>query len=1327
MDKDSKFTRDDEGYVAVRVVTATEALPASDKDSMFGRDTEGNIAVRVVGAGGGGSVDYNRVIEKSANIPQATESNVGKVYMYSGETNSTYTHGYIYENKATTEYSATVEFNPASISGTTVSCSGDDFMSLLEEFGSGNISDIIKGTLTYDESGELLVFVGQDDTDTQVCTFQLYTQDYEDAGFTFTGTLADGDVITFSTSITESESYAWTRIDVQPAGSGGAVDSVNGQTGDVVLDAEDVGALPDTTKAIDIQGVPQYTTMPTASASNLGEVAQYAGVETPDVPASATITQTVGSGLTDLSVDVATFESAEQPTGDETAIFTVASIIPASYLENQEYPSTYCDVSIDATIYRAWCEQRGFNYENVVIQNVYMNEDGHWSIGDAFDDLFWQDVTLEALVDAGITITNVDTSGNTATAFAYQPASAVWEKDSETVDLANYGITFTGTPATDDTLEVDYSAFVKGWTNGYFYKSEATYTAPVATISQTAGSGLTDLSVDVELFEAEEQPTGDTTVEFESVVASVSGQFGESGGVTMTLDNPAQFVTTAEQNWGADWQQYMLQSGYYYYDGANWTMCRASGGSDIFSVVPPSGWGITVVGTPVGGDDIPFTFDFGGQKWYKNSEQVDLSAYGISYTGTPADNDELTVVYTAPTLSGYVWNQKNVQPASETPSAGIDWKTKIDLPADFWSTDWAIYPIFRIAGGLPDGEYEMYFQAKKSDGSSRVFGLATYVLRFGIDNTNRQFYGWFEPVIDGNWGGTNDKIYSDGNYIYSVFWEDNGDFVIWNNGEVFQTNIHGYYANTAVPECFKLSAIKNVETGQEYIATGSLYNNDSFQNVFSGSLRCNPIQQSPDVPTYYGRYQMDVSGANAFSISGIAYRDNHFDYVSEVAISLSLGDDVFNATFKTFADSYELTVEDATGVFENTQIGRMPSYWDNLFVKFNFPAGTTGTILCSVGWKGGDRTNHYISGSNVDNTFVTLNVLKIGVTPASVNYLGKIMQYTGTTDANYTNGYFYKATGTVVTTPQSLIANNIDPNDVSVTIDVDNLIPALQAQTGWDVVTIKSYLSGDTNWQMYYDWDNVTVTSLYWNVYGLFTDSSVLNCFTVSTTGSYSGESTISFFATYTPETQTVSGGAWTRVDVQPSGLQNTATGSDSISIAEQSGSSGVLSGNVSTAINCKVTGTVNSAGFVAVNGALGPGAFNFVPGNHSVSIKGSAKGSYSVAIGSGGTATGSYSTVINGLNVTNSGDYAISIGLNCMASATNSIQIGHASSVAVGTNNDADTFKVANSNGNFEMMNANGNLPAERLASITGLADGNYRPRLTISSGVATITWVAE
>ena len=495
-------------------------------------------------------------------------------------------------------------------------------------------------------------------------------------------------------------------------------------------------------------------------------------------------------------------------------------------------------------------------------------------------------------------------------------------------------------------------------------------------------------------------------------------------------------------------------------------------------------------------------------------------------------------------------------------AGGIDWKTTVDLPADFNPTDWNIYPVFRIADGLPDGEYEMYFQAKKSDGNSTVFGLATYVFRFKINNEYREYSGWFAPVIDGNWGGTMDQLYSDGKYMYNVFWGDNNDLVIYNNSEVCQTNIHGFCPNTAVTDCFKLSAIKNVDTGDEYIATGSLYNSESFQTGWIGTLKCNPIQQAPNIPSYYERFSMEVSGGNALNITGIQYYNGRFQGVSEIAISLSLGDDVFSATFKVLADSYELTVEDATGVFENTQIGRMTNITDSIYVKFNFPAGTTGTINSSVGWKGGSRdVGHYVGSTNVDNTFEALNVLKIGVTPASANYIGKIMQYTGTTDANYTNGYFYKATGTVVTTPQACTTTSVDPADVSVTIDIDNLIPALQTQTGWPQDDIIRNLNGNYQWQVHYDWDNATIISVYWGVYGSFTDSSVLNCFTVSTTGSYSGALTISFYATYTPETQTVSGGAWEQVSVDSIvALLESVTGYDATKNHTLKNTAGVIS-----------------------------------------------------------------------------------------------------------------------------------------------------------------------
>ena len=80
-----------------------------------------------------------------------------------------------------------------------------------------------------------------------------------------------------------------------------------------------------------------------------------------------------------------------------------------------------------------------------------------------------------------------------------------------------------------------------------------------------------------------------------------------------------------------------------------------------------------------------------------------------------------------------------------------------------------------------------------------------------------------------------------------------------------------------------------------------------------------------------------------------------------------------------------------------------------------------------------------------------------------------------------------------------------------------------------------------------------------------------------------------------------------------------------------------------------------------------------------------------------------------------------IAIGLQTEVYATGAIQIG---STGTRTQNlDANTFKVGNANGNFEMMSADGTIPTDRFTT-TPSADGTYTPTVTISSGVATRSW---
>lgn len=166
----------------------------------------------------GGSIDYTTVVSKTTTMPVADSSNTDIVYMYTGETDATYTHGYIYECVKETAYTDSVTYEPATLSGTVVTSTTGALATIASEYITGDVESIVSGTLTYDGVGELWVFVGKDSEDNTVGTFQVYQQDYVDAGFTFTGTPEDGDVVAFTCTITDASTYSWQRLDVQPTG-----------------------------------------------------------------------------------------------------------------------------------------------------------------------------------------------------------------------------------------------------------------------------------------------------------------------------------------------------------------------------------------------------------------------------------------------------------------------------------------------------------------------------------------------------------------------------------------------------------------------------------------------------------------------------------------------------------------------------------------------------------------------------------------------------------------------------------------------------------------------------------------------------------------------------------------------------------------------------------------------------------------------------------------------------------------------------------------------------------------------------------------------------
>lgn len=275
MDKDSKFTRDENGYVAIRTVSAPYSSGADDKDSMFTRDEDGYVAVRTIGGSGGGEVDYNRVVEKSSSIPTAGSDKFRKVYMYVGTTNATYTHGYIYEcQKTSATYTGTVSFEAATLSGTTVACDGNVFANFLTEAGA-DPTPIVSGTMTYDSGADGWRLVGKDAEDNTITNFIEYTQDYTDAGFVFTGTPQDGDVVAFTCTVSEASStYAWVRINIQPVPTPSEIGAVTQTTHTITLASTDWSSH---TQTKTVTGVTADNTIIVSPASS--SAADYAAAE----------------------------------------------------------------------------------------------------------------------------------------------------------------------------------------------------------------------------------------------------------------------------------------------------------------------------------------------------------------------------------------------------------------------------------------------------------------------------------------------------------------------------------------------------------------------------------------------------------------------------------------------------------------------------------------------------------------------------------------------------------------------------------------------------------------------------------------------------------------------------------------------------------------------------------------------------------------------------------------------------------------------------------------------------------------------------------------
>ena len=290
---------------------------------------------------------------------------------------------------------------------------------------------------------------------------------------------------------------------------------------------------------------------------------------------------------------------------------------------------------------------------------------------------------------------------------------------------------------------------------------------------------------------------------------------------------------------------------------------------------------------------------------------------------------------------------------------------------------------------------------------------------------------------------------------------------------------------------------------------------------------------------------------------------------------------------------------------------------------------------------------------------------------AGADNLDDIIQFTGETDANYTNGYFYKCVVDSTTPASATIAQTTGSTLSDLTVDAttcwgtlgDYSIPQ---QTGDYVFT---YNDGMGLW----DYDD--------------RGSFDLAEFGVAYTGTPADGDVLTISVTAPSTTY-----AWTRVDVQPAPE----------ALPDQTGQSGKFLTTDGTDASWSDKPLVNKATGTDSLSLIGNGSTS----NYAINIGSSSiAGSYCIAIGKIANVQANDSIGIGNYTMFQhpADTYSVAIGYRASIGKPNAIQINVSGNVA--QNDVANTFKVANQNGNYEIMSADGTVPTARLTKVNTTA----------------------
>lgn len=840
--------------------------------------------------------------------------------------------------------------------------------------------------------------------------------------------------------------------------------------------------------------VPQYSVMPTASAENVGELIQY-------------------SGETGLYTNGYFYKSAAVYSDAEATISQTAGAYPASIETSAAY-------SIGGDVLP-------INYEITDAEALY----------DSLAQYGWQSY--------------INTQG-----FTPQTSSNRWLYVQD--QYPNIG-----TPNGGWINSASWLSFPDGAPSQDFQFYTRNY---------TAAHEFENLEVDIDRFEEEERPTGDETVSFVATVVPESLICTESGTSTGTVIQCTNFYGLV--SFVSTWMGIPIGDAYnwlkspvivYYYPGntpgERQAMTFQGSGSS-------SGW------LPDGTLELYFSFDpslsnnnvvfltsyyAGGPVWYRDNVEVQLSDYGISYSGAVMTGDEITVNYVAPRITGYTWERTDVQPAPE----GIEWDWTLSRTRTQINEDYSDGPTLGFKLPTAPGKYHFYISVGgMTGGHFTKIAEETILFTFEIPQSvtgPRDICNTVIPrvVMDGSTAALANKALLNNTIYGRIYKTTDGEFWFVTN-EATRSDIRSYttdgwslYPAEGPYDIYKLSLLFNdtAGTSSSISPTVASYSESIIPSwVDSMDVYVTPYVQKPDP-------RKDIANSNEqfsesqylfFSSIGITAGDRTDVTFGKVHVELMSGNDKFLATVDN--SDYKnpfVIVDEASGVFANTSIGYNDNWSHTLCLYLNTPSGTTGRFSYCVYRVGGDRENMYNLWYDTPTAFVALPVLGVGK-PITAATFGKILQYTGATDSTYTNGYFYKASGTSVTVPDSMTAGSISPSDFSIAINAQSLISALMAGLGWTADYVRERLQSVRNWEIGYDVDSGTITNVWWGGWGPVNYAGVADSFTISG-GTQGWSGTIFFQGDFVAQHTEIQNPHWERVDVQPAGS----------SLPDQTGQSG--------------------------------------------------------------------------------------------------------------------------------------------------------------------------